>query len=46
MIYIAYACQTQAIYNIGNHTGAKYYFGKAFEIDPNNELAKKILTFD
>ena len=34
--------QAQALYNIGKRTGAKYYFGKAFEIDPNNELAKKI----
>jgi tetratricopeptide (TPR) repeat protein len=36
--------KAQALYNIGNHTGAKYYFGKAFEIDPNNELAKKIFS--
>jgi hypothetical protein len=30
--------------NTSNHIGAKYYFDKAFEMDPNNELAKKIFT--
>lgn len=36
--------KAQALYNIDNHTGAIYYFGKAFEMDPNNELAKKIFS--
>ena len=28
--------KAQALYNIGNYTGAKYYSDKAFEIDPKS----------
>ena len=32
----------QSLYGLGNLTGAEYYFDKALEIDPNNELAKRM----
>ena len=32
----------QSLYGLGNHTGAKYYFDSAFELDPSNKLLKGI----
>jgi tetratricopeptide (TPR) repeat protein len=32
----------QSLYGLGNHTGAKYYFDSAFELDPSNKLLKRI----
>ena len=37
----AFIFKGQSLYGLGNLTGAKYYFDKALEIDPNNELAKR-----
>jgi tetratricopeptide (TPR) repeat protein len=32
----------QSLYGLGNHTGAKYYFDSAFELDASNKLLKRI----
>ena len=32
----------QSLYGLGNHTGAKYYFDSAFELEPSNKLLKRI----
>ena len=34
--------KSQALSNIGNYTGAKYYFHKAFEIDPGSPALKRL----
>jgi tetratricopeptide (TPR) repeat protein len=38
----AFIFKGQSLYGLGNLTGAEYYFDKALEIDPNNELAKRM----
>jgi hypothetical protein len=34
--------KSQALSNIGNQTGAKYYSDKAFEIDPGSPALKRL----